>query len=215
MKEEIKKRLSAFFDSYPIKKYKKGQVLFEAGQSFDSVYWVKSGYLWAYDLNKEDKEIGIQVFQPLYYFPLIALKTGGKCQHRIESLTPVEILVAPKADFEKFLAKNPRIDEAINLSIMEKFTDLTAYMSQLVGGDAYAKVAGLIYNLAKEFGVSRSGKVNTKFKITHKFIASLTGLTRETVTLQMLKLEKNKVIDNERRQVTILDNKELKRILGY
>lgn len=215
MREEIKKKLSGFFDSYQVKKYKKGQVLFEAGQSFDSVYWVKSGFLWAYDLNKEEKEIGIQVFQPLYYFPLISLKTGEKCQHIIESLTPVEVLIAPKADFEKFLAKNPLIDEAINLSIMEKFLDLTAYMSQLIGGDAYAKVAGLIYNLAKEFGVSRSGKVNAKFKITHKLIASLTGLTRETVTLQMLKLEKHKIIDNDRRQVTILNNKELKKILGY
>ncbi|HBP50822.1 TPA: hypothetical protein DD455_00625 [Candidatus Shapirobacteria bacterium] len=46
-------------------------------------------------------------------------------------------------------------------------------------------------------------------------MASLTGLTRETVTLQMLKLEKDGLIDNFRRQIVVMDMKVLKKALGY
>jgi CRP-like cAMP-binding protein len=98
---------------------------------------------------------------------------------------------------------------------MEKFLDLTSYISHLVSGDAYTKVAGLIYSMADEYGISKNKTVTIKFKITHKLIATLTGLTRETVTLQMLKLEKDGLIDNDRRQIVVQDMKVLKKTLGY
>jgi CRP-like cAMP-binding protein len=86
-------------------------------------------------------------------------------------------------------------------------------VSQLISGNAYLKVAGLIYSLAREYGVVKGKEVSIKVKITHKQIGILTGLTRETVTLQMLKLEKNKIIDNDKRQIVVLDMKGLKKLL--
>jgi len=67
--------------------------------------------------------------------------------------------------------------------------------------------------MAREYGVTKGKQVSIKVKITHKQIATLTGLTRETVTLQMLKLEKNKVIDNDKRQIVVMDIKELRKLL--
>ena len=215
MTDVINKKLEAFLIDYPLKKYKKGQVILETGQEVNSVYWTRSGYAWTYDLDDMDREVGIQIFQPLEFLSILSVKTGNKSRHNVESLTPVEVWVIPKNDFEKFLKNNEEVAKAIDLEVAEKFLDLTDYISQLVSGDAYKKVAGYLYNLAKEFGVNRGGKINVKFKITHRLIASMTGLTRETVTLQMLKMEKKRLIDNEKRQVTILDRNKLKESLGY
>ena len=73
----------------------------------------------------------------------------------------------------------------------------------------------LIFSLSDEFGVKKGNKVVIKFKITHKLIASITGLTRETVTLQMLKLEKEGLIDNNKREIVILNMKKITKMLGY
>ncbi|MFA5026187.1 MAG: Crp/Fnr family transcriptional regulator [Candidatus Shapirobacteria bacterium] len=215
MKEETKKKLAEFFGKFPLKKYKKGQVLFEPNDDFGGIYFVKSGYLRVYDVGKDGKESGIQLFKPLYFLSLINAKTGMKNRHFIEALTPIEVWVVTKADFDKYMDQNPALYRDVCNAFMEKFVDMTCYISQLVSGDAYNKVAGLIYSLADEFGSPKGKSVTIKFKITHKLIATLTGLTRETVTLQMLKLEKDGLIDNDRRQIVVQDMKILKKTLGY
>jgi CRP/FNR family transcriptional regulator len=213
MKEETKKNLVDFFSKYPLKKYKKGQIVVESNENFKGVYFVKSGYLRVYDVRAEEKESGIQLFNPWFYLSLISAKTGLKSRHFIETMSPVEAWMAPVEEFKKFLKDNPKLDEEINKQVMENFLDLTTFVSQLISGNAYLKVAGLIYSLAREYGVAKGKEVSIKVKITHKQIATLTGLTRETVTLQMLKLEKNKVIDNDKRQIVVMDIKELKKLL--
>ena len=215
MKEDTRKKLMEFFSKFPLKKFKKGQVLFEPNDDFGGIYFVKTGYLRVYDVNNEGKESGIQLFKPLYFLSLISAKTGIKNRHYIEALTPVEAWVVSKEDFEKHVATDPELYQDVCQALMEKFLDLTSYISQLVSGDAYTKVAGLIYSLAGEYGISKNKAVTIKFKITHKLIATLTGLTRETVTLQMLKLEKDGLIDNDRRQIVVQDMKVLKKALGY
>ena len=72
------------------------------------------------------------MFQPLI-FSINFLKTGGNVNIGL-SLTPVEILVAPK-QILKIFSENPRIDEAINLSIMEKLQFDGLYVA--IGGWRY------------------------------------------------------------------------------
>jgi len=216
MKEETKKQIVEFFSKYPLKKFKKGQILFEPNEDFKGIYFVKSGYLRVYDVGKDGKESSIQLFKPLFYLSSINFKTGIKNRHFIEALTPVEVWLAPGKEYTEFLEKHAKLKEEIDNNFLEKFIDMTSYMAQLIAGDAYSKVASLIKSLAEEFGSSKNNKtVTIKFKITHKIIASLTGLTRETVTLQMLKLEKDGLIDNDRRQIVVQDMAKLKKRLGY
>lgn len=196
------------------KKYKKGQILFEPGDKFDGIYQIKSGYVRAYDIDSQGKEVGIQLFEPMFYLSVASYFSGEKNQHYLETMTPVEVNLIKNEEVKKLLVKNPKIKEELLTLISAKLLNLTNYLSQAVSGEAYSKVAGLVYNLAQEFGINRDKKINGKFKITHKLMASLTGLTRETVTLQMLKLEKRGVIDNARRQIVIKDLKKLKGILG-
>jgi len=215
MKEETKKKLTALFSKYPLKKFKKGQVVFEAGEDFNGVYFVKSGYLRVYDVVNGDKESGIHLSRPLFYLSFISAKTGLKNRHFIECMTPVEAWVVTKEDFVKEMKENPGLSEELNALVMEKFLETTSYMAQLVSGDARTKIISLIYAFAQDYGVYKNKQVTIKIKITHKLIASFTGLTRETVTLQMLKLEKDGLIDNDKRQIVVEDMKRLKKELGY
>jgi len=71
-----------------------------------------------------------------------------------------------------------------------------------VGASAIGKVATVILEMSNE-----------EYPLTHKLVASLTGLTRETVTLQMLKMEKMGLIDNANRKIKILSKKGLEKLL--
>jgi CRP/FNR family transcriptional regulator len=215
MNAETIKYLTQFFLKYPLKKYKKGEVLFRPGDNFGGIYFVKKGFFRIYMVSKEGKETSIQMFKPLFYFSLISAITGIENRHFMEAMTPVEVWKAPKDEFMKMIKDSPEIRVEVMGSFLKKFVDFTSQMIQTIAGDAYTKIAGLIYAMADEFGEDKGKKRVVKFKITHKQIGSLTGLTRETVTLQMLKLEKAGMIDNDKREIVVEDMSKLRKMLGY
>ncbi len=203
-----------FFSKYPARKYKKGEIIYKPGDNFEGVSFVKNGYIRVYLRSKEGKETSLQFFKPLFYLSLVSLLTQTKNKYYIEAMTPVMVTTAPKDDWLKFVKSNPIIDKEVMADFLNKFSSLTANMLQIIGSEAKIKIIGLIYSLAQDFGVKKGEKIVVKFKVSHKLIASMTGLTRETVTLQMLKLQKMGLIKNEKREIVILDRKKMIRMLG-
>jgi len=45
MNEETIRYLTRFFSKYPLKRYRKGEVLFQPGDDFGGIYFVKKGFL--------------------------------------------------------------------------------------------------------------------------------------------------------------------------
>lgn len=212
MNDKIKSSLITFFNKYPLVKYKKGDIILQPGDKFPGIIFVKSGYIRVYNVTSDGKEVTLQLFKPLFYFSMIDATTNIGSRHFFEAMTNVEMWIAPRDEAIKFFNDNKEISEDIMKTILMKFIDLTTNIEQLISGDAYKKVAGLVYALADEFGDNKDGMRMIKFKLTHKLIASLTGLTRETVTLQMLKLEREDYLDNKRRQIFVKDMEKLERL---
>jgi CRP-like cAMP-binding protein len=75
----------------------------------------------------------------------------------------------------------------------------------LITGDSYAKICGLLYSFSQEYGEETEKGTLINHQTTHKLIASLTGLTRETVTAQLDKITKNGLIIREGKQITVTD----------
>lgn len=205
--------IANFFSKYPLKKYKKGEIIYKPGDNFDGVSFVKTGYIRVYLRSKEGKETSLPFFRSLFYLSLVSLLTQAKNKYYLEAMTPVVVVTAPKNDWLKFIESNPIVDKEVTVDILNKFFGLTSNMLQAIASGAKIKIVGLIYSLAQDFGVKKGEKTVIKFKISHKLIASMTGLTRETVTLQMLKLQKMGLIKNEKREIVILNRKKMIKML--
>ncbi|MFA7301704.1 MAG: Crp/Fnr family transcriptional regulator [Candidatus Shapirobacteria bacterium] len=215
MSEDTKKLLLGFFSKYPIKKYKRGETVLKPGANFGGICFAKTGYIKVSIVSKDGKETCIQLFKPLFYLSLISQLTNSKNKHQLEAITNVEYYVCPKVDFMNFLDKNQKLKSDVLELFLNKFMEVVTNMVQIIANDAEIKILSLIYSLANEFGAKKDSKTVIKFKVTHKLLASLTGLTRETATLQMLKLHKQKLIEAEKRHIVIPDMKKISLILGY
>ncbi len=212
MNEENKNKLTDFFGKYQLIKYRKGEIILRPEENFPGIIFVKSGYIKAFRISKDDREITLQLFKPIFYFSLINAITNCGNRHYFEAVSPVELWIAPVKETMEFIKNDEELSRSLLQTILCEFVDLTKNIELLISGDAYNKVAGSIYYLAKRFGEESDDTTQIKFRITHRLIASLTGLTRETVTLQIIKLEREGYLLNKNRQVFIEDMDKLREI---
>lgn len=204
MDKELKNGLVGFFSKQPINKFKRGRLIGKPGQNLDMVGMVKTGYVRAYTTSKTGQEITIPLFDSMFYvtyFKTIVSNTNG---FSLEAISEAEVWMAPKKEFQLFCKENPEIQSLIDQTTIRIFGDLLEMNNRLVAANSLEKVAIIIQFIADS---------DTDVLVTHKMIASLTGLTRETVTIQILKLEKMKVVINKGRRVKILNRKELEKII--
>lgn len=201
MEIELQKQLEEFFESKRLVKYKKGEVILRSGVNPGWIGYIKSGYVRMYTINENGTETTIQFFKPILYLTLMFAYTGIENRYFFEAITPVEMYTSPTEEALKYFTKTPSISQGIMNNIMKVFLDMMDNYAIMMSGNAYNRVAAMVAKLVKK--EKANGLGSNDFGITHKLIASLTGLTRETVTLQMIKLEKEGAIVNKSKTIVV------------
>lgn len=207
MDNELKVNLEKFFYSRKLIKFKKGEIILRPGDRPKYIAFLKTGYVRMYSINENGVEVTVQFFKPLLYLTTIFAYTNLESKYYFEAITPVEMYTAPIAEVQEYFKENPEVGSKLMNCVMSLFLDAIDHYSFLLSANAYNKVARMVVDLNHR----KQSEENSKdfFGVTHKLIASLTGLTRETVTLQMLRLEKEGIIENKNKKVFVLDWKKL------
>ncbi len=206
VKQELELTLEKFFSKYKVIHFNRGEVIAKPGQKLDYVGFIKSGCARMYMISNNGQEITMQFYKPILYFTTIMAITETDNQYYFEAVSPLEMYVCPKNEAIEFFRKNTEIERELQKGIMSSFLNLMDQMGHLLSGAAYNKIATILTSLSE----NDDKYAKKTIEITHKMLASLTGLTRETVTLQMIKLDKAKIIENKNKKVVILDEKRLK-----
>jgi len=209
MDKSIEQNLLSFFKDHRLVKYKKGENLYRPGDIFHDVSFVKSGYVRLYFTSPEGKELTLDFFKPLFYLSFFYSLTRSESRYYFEALSPVEVYKSPKKDFLDFLEKNPQINLSLYTNIAKLTQDIFLNIENIVTNNAYCKVANTLYTLSSKLGVKKNGHVLIDLSLTHRIIASLAGLTRETASLQIKKLEREGVILQESKHIIIKDPQRL------
>lgn len=197
-------KLKDFLTKYKTIKYKKGQILVRPGDTFDKVIIEKEGFARVFQSNDEGKEVSWPVLKPMWLYSWVTAFNNKKSQYFVETVTSMEAWAIPIEDFDKFSK------EEIYLEVVKGLIDLSLKTEKLILADAYTKVKILLTDLASNFGKKTGKEVLIDFNIPHRVWASVTGLTRETVTLQILKMQKQGLLKNQKRTILIKDIEKLK-----
>jgi len=211
MNDKIKKQLGSFFSQFEVVKYKKGQVLFRSGEDLNTAYIEKSGFLRAYVINNE-KETSLPNLRPLFFCAGLNGLHKKPNRYFVEAITAVELWAVPMTEFVKFIEKDEIILNEVNKKLIDELLDLSICWRQIVAGDAESKVAGLICLIAKDVGEKKGNEVLINFNTPHRVLASMAGLTRETVTLQILKFQKQGYLYNKKRTMVIKNIEKIREI---
>lgn len=199
--------LGLFFSQFKPLLYKKRETVFRADDTPQGVYFIKKGYVRVYSVSAEGQELTLFILQPNDFFPVRWAVTGEPIRYSYETLTTAELRRAPRNIFTSFLKEHPDLLFEITGRILVRLGSILQRMEYLVYGNAHAKVAAILFILTKSFGKQST----LPFPLTHRDLAALIGVTRETVSLEMEKLYKKNIVAHKSHFVTISDIEKLKK----
>lgn len=200
-----------FFAQYRKFHYKKGEIFLRPEDEPKGIFYLAKGYVRVYSISSDGEELTLIIFKPDDFFPLIWALNGGDNNYYLEAITTVELGCAPKEDFLEFLNKNPKIILELTSRILTRMEGLLTRMEYLVFGNAYSKVVSIIAICAERFGEVKDGQIVIQFPLPHRMIANFVGITRETASLEVKKLERTGLIAHKGRFLVINDLKNLKK----
>ena len=163
-----------------------------------------------YAISKEGEEKTIHIFKPVFYFSLIYAITDIENKYYFEAITPVELWRAPKEEVLTFIKSDPVTLFEITKNILSGFREILTNIEYLISGSASTKVASILLSLVDRFGKKQGDQIILDIATTHRIIASLTGLTRETTSIQMEKLQKKGIITRRENHLVIRDLQKMK-----
>lgn len=210
---DIKAKIEKFFTQFQLRIYKKGEIILQPEDKHGG-FFLKEGYVREYGISSQGVEVGLHIFMPHSYFPMVLIIADIPNRYYYEALTDVQMYNAPKDKIMRFLGKNPEVLLDLTKRVLIGLDKLTSRVEYLSYAKAYQRVVSILLYLARHFGEENNKKVNIKIKFSHEIIASLAGVTRETASREWEKLERNKLIAYKNQYIVINNIEKLKKELS-
>lgn len=211
MKDQLLHKIDSFFAKYKSRNFKRGETILRAGDPPLGFFYLKRGYVRVYSISKNGEELTLIIFKAGDFFPIIWAINNTQNEYFVEAMTACTLVRVPREEFVSFVKSNPDVNFDLTRRTSVRLGGLMRRMEYLVFGNANNKVASILLICAERFGRQEGGKVVVEVPLTHSDIASLVGLTRETASIEMKKLENSGLIGYRGRLVTILNLKGLRR----
>ena len=207
MNEIIKRKLENFFTQFKHLTFKKGEILIRADDDPTGIFYLKQGTIRQYSISKDGEEQTLTIYKPIAYFPMMWAINNTHNSYYFEALTDSEVFRAPKDAVLEFIKKEPDVLYDLTSRIYSGMHGLLSRMEYLLFNSAYNKILFTLINNATRFGRIENGQIH--LHMTHKDIAAFSGLTKETISREIKKLEEKGLIKNQNQLLIIQDLKVL------
>lgn len=203
--------IDSFFAGYKPRIFRRHEIILRAGDPPIGIFYLKRGYVRVYSISKVGEEVTLIIFKSGDFFPITWAINNAPNDYYCEAMTPCVLLRAPREEFVKFIKNNPDAAFELTNRTLVRLAGLLRRMEYLVFGNAGNKVASILLICAERFGKKDGEGVIIEVPLTHSDIASLVGLSRETASIEMKKLEDRGLIGHSGRLLEVLNLRGLRK----
>lgn len=168
------------------RRYRRGALLIQEGESGDTLYIVQQGRLRAYLADNNGKELTLGVYGPLEYVGEMSLDGGLRSAH-VEALETSLCSVVTRDTLLAYIASHPEFALELMGRLIRRARLATESARSVALIDVYGRLARLLNQLACE--PDPEGLRVLRERITHQAIAQHLACSREMVSRLMRDLE--------------------------
>ena len=214
MPSNLTQKIEKFFSRFTKKVLKKGSILIDAEETPEEAFYLKKGYVREYALSPQGVELTLHIFAPGSYFPMLAIISKTKNRYFYETITPAELYIIPKEELVNFLKKEPDVVLDLSRRLLLGLDKLILRIENLTNGNAKLKIISALLFLSRHFGEKKGNVAKLNEAFTHRDIASLAEISRETASRELEKLQKEKAISYLRHKITINNIKAFQKMVS-
>jgi CRP/FNR family transcriptional regulator, anaerobic regulatory protein len=185
-----------------------GEHLFRAGDPFNSLYAFRSGFFKSYAVTQSGRTqvTAFPMAGDLAGLDGIGSETHGQ---NLVALETGEVCVVQYAHLQKLIGLFPRLQHQVNRIMSREIVREQNLMTLLGTMDGEARVAEFLLSLASRFAARGYSSTEFNLRMSRAEIGSYLGLTLETVSRIVSKLQRLGLIWIKDREVGIVDLKGL------
>ncbi|PKV52085.1 CRP-like cAMP-binding protein [Aquimarina sp. MAR_2010_214] len=172
-----------------LKKYKRGEFLFQEGSMARYYYQVHLGEIKMNNYNQEGKEYIQGIFTKEKSFAEPPLFADFKYPANAEAIVDSEVWQLPKEKFLKLLEENPDIHHKFTSTLALRLYYKAIMVSEISTQEPEHRILRILDYFKKNSNHSATESNTYKVELTRQQLADLTGLRVETVIRSIKKLE--------------------------
>ncbi|RHW38995.1 Crp/Fnr family transcriptional regulator [Neobacillus notoginsengisoli] len=182
--------------------FKKGELIYQAGDTSDSLYIVSKGKIRIYRLSESGREQLLRILYTGEFTGELALFSESVHESFAEAMEETQVCLIRRQDLQAFLLKYP----TISLRILGEFSSRLAQSEKQSARFATEKVETRIALFLAECLESDGTSQEIVLPMSKKDLASYLGTTPETISRKLGDLEDAGLIRQKpRRQIEIVD----------
>jgi CRP/FNR family cyclic AMP-dependent transcriptional regulator len=190
------------------------EIVYSADESDGMVYFLDEGKVRLCKVTEDGREVTLAVLSEGEIFGELGSIEDASCDTFAEALEETRVYCIPRAEFEAFCMKSPRVALSVIAELADRLRRRESQIEDLVFRSVSERVASTLLRLAADHGrVSRRG-ITIDLRLTHKDIANMVASTRETVTGVLSGLRKLGAIEMDHKRVLISDGDILRNQAG-
>lgn len=186
--------------------YKKGEVIYRAGDQSDSLYIVKSGRVRIYRLSESGREQLVRFLSPGDFTGELALFNMSVHESYAEAVENTEVCLITRTDLQEFLMKYP----SISLKILAEFSRRLEKSEKQTIRVSTEKVETRLARFIAECIDGEKSSMEFVLPMSKRDLASFLGTTPETISRKLTDFEEAGYIRQKpHRKIEVLDLDEL------
>lgn len=181
-------KLKKFFATSKPTFFKKGDIVLRAGSTPRSAFYLSKGYIKDSSCSSDGREFTLFIFRPSDLFSYNWIFNELPNEHAFRAISDCTVYEKSRESLVEFLNANPNILFMISQMIAIRLRGLLKRIEIMAFGNASQRISSTFYILTERFGTSKENGITIPIALTQKDIAELTGLSRETASIEVKKL---------------------------
>ncbi len=195
--------LAKFSQRFVLRKYRKGEPVFEEGTPADAVHLLRTGLVKAVKHSPSSKISSMEIIGPGQFFGMIAVMDDKPYPVSAIPLAASEAYRIPSEPFTALLADHPSFSKHVYAAIgdhLRQSQELRALSSET----ADSRIAHVLCMLLKSMG--------DVLPVRREDIAEIAGCSQETAIRTLASFRKRGIISSGWKRVSILDPRRLRKL---
>ncbi|MHB1514966.1 MAG: Crp/Fnr family transcriptional regulator [Acidiferrobacteraceae bacterium] len=198
-----RKDLRDLLDIGTVRHYKKGELIFRAGDLGDNIHLLRRGRAKIYQISTLGRQVILWFCFPGEIFGLAEMATGARRVVNAQACENTDTVCVARQHFRSYIECHAKAASLVTEILSCRLRVSSDTLVNLIDDHAMIRVIKLILRLGTCYGAIVDDEIHLNVRMTHQEIADMVGATRQTVTMILNQLKRDGLLGINNHQIHI------------